>query len=215
MPSLSLNTPGQHIVLVGSTGSGKSEFAQTLLNMRGSILAIDTQDSLDKLTEVKTFHDPHGLGMRLKFYKRLRYIPKGEYRDREWWNFVFETFLHSSSKKKPRPRTLYIDEIYHIGYGISFPNQLPRAITTARQRKLSFVIATQRPRQIPMPVLSEASKIIVFYLSKFDDRKVISQFVRKDPKEMMRELEAQEDDYSFLVIDNRKGTYEKYPPIKL
>ena len=215
MASLDLNTPGQHIVLVGSTGSGKSEFAQAVLNMRESILAIDTQDSLDKLRDVKTFSDPHGLGVRLKFHKRLRYIPRGEYRDRDWWNFLFETFLHSSTKKKPKPRTLYIDEIYHIGYGISFPSQLPRSITTARQRKLSFVIATQRPRQIPMPVLSEASKIIVFYLSKFDDRKIISQYVRKDPREMMRELEDQEDDYSFLVIDNRKGTYEKYPPIKL
>lgn len=214
MAVLSIPKPGQHIVAIGSTGSGKSEFMQTMLNTQEKFFAIDTQDSLDRL-DAASFKDPHGLNIRLKIYNKLKYKPANTYRERDWWNYVIATLANSSTKKKPNPRVIYIDEIYHLGYGVSFPKELPKALTTCRQKKISWWIATQRPRQIPVPVLSEASKIYVFYLSKFEDMKYISGFGRLDPKELMKELKNQSDDYSFIEIDNRKGTWQKYPAIKL
>jgi len=211
---LSIPKPGQHIVALGSTGSGKSEFMQRLLTTQNNYLAIDTQDSLDRLN-APSFSDPHGLNVRLKLYKKLKYKPGNAYRERDWWNYVIATLANSSTKKKPKPRTVYIDEIYHIGYGSSFPAELPKALTTCRQKKISWWISSQRPRQIPVPVISESSKIYVFYLSKYDDMKYISGFGRQDPKELMQELQKLSDDYSFIEIDNRKGTWTKFPPIKV
>jgi len=205
---------GQHIVAVGSTGSGKSEFMQQLLKCYNYRFMIDTQDSLDKI-EGRSFTDPHGLAMRLKFYKSLKYKPGHEYREKDWWNYIFATIAHSSTKKKPKPRVVYIDEAYHVGRGTSYPAELPKAIQTTRQKQISWFVATQRPRQLPQEIFSEAAKVYVFYLSKFDDLVTVSKFGRQSDKELMKLLQDQTDDYSFIEIDNRKGTWTKYPPLKI
>jgi ABC-type dipeptide/oligopeptide/nickel transport system ATPase component len=210
---LTLPKIGQHIALVGSTGSGKSEFAQMLLRRYDSNFIIDTQDSLD--VEGRILHDPHGLQLKLKLFKKLHYVPSKKYMDRDWWDYVFQCLSASSSKKKPHPRVIYIDELYHLGYGSSFPVQIPKTLTTARQRSLSMFISTQRPRMIPMPVLSEATYIFVFYLSKWEDIELIASYGRKSKKDLIRELEHMEDDFSFIRINNRKGTWDKFPALKL
>lgn len=211
---LELPEYGRHIVAAGSTGSGKSFLMGAMLKKYENFFAIDTQDSLH-LPKSRVIKDLERLKMELFLFKKIHYTPKPELLEREYFDYLFKTVLDSSTKKKPRPRIIYIDEIYHVGYGTSFPRWLPKSITTARQRKLSFWIATQRPKQIPVPVLSEASKIYVFYLSKLDDAKYLSTFARSDPKELFNVLANQEDDYSFVIIDCRKGTWEKYPALKI
>jgi ABC-type dipeptide/oligopeptide/nickel transport system ATPase component len=208
---LELPPYNRHIVMVGSTGSGKSWLAESMLKYYDSYFAIDTQDSLE--IPGHRIISPDHLPFMLQVFKKLHYVPKPELLERDVFNFVFKTLLDSSSKKKPHQRVIYIDEIYHVGYGTAFPNWLPKAITTARQRQLAFWISTQRPRQIPIPIFSEASKIYVFYLSKEDDCKLISSFARTNKKELFETLLNQQDDYSFIEINCRKGTWEKYPPL--
>lgn len=213
MPTLELPAYGKHIVLAGSTGSGKSYMAEKMIKHYDSYFAIDTQDSL--AIPGHTLKTPGNLAMYLSWFKQLHYTPRPEYLHRDAFNYVFKTLLNSTTKKKPRPRICYIDEIYHVGYGTNFPAWLPKAITTARQRQLSFWIATQRPRQIPIPILSEASKIYVFYLAKLDDAKLIASFARENPKELFSVLANQQDDYSFVEIDCRKGSWQLFPPLKV
>jgi hypothetical protein len=213
MASISLPPYGQHLVFLGATGSGKTFLAETMLRYYESILAINSQDSLElKGFEVK---NPNSLNWSLPLCKKLIYTPKPEFLDKHSFNYVFKKFLESSSKKKPNPRICYIDEIYHCGYGNSFPQWLPKGLATARQKQLSFWISTQRPKAIPIPVLTEASKIFVFFLNREDDIKYVSGFARKDQKGFMQALYEQTDDHSFIVIDARKGEWEKYPKLKV
>ncbi len=206
---LTLPDYGQHIVFLGSTGSGKSYLAERMLAQFTTYLAIDTQNSLT-LNGARLLTSPAHLAWCLKWYKRLRYAPKLQYRTRDTWNSIFATLDESSSKRKPSPRVVYIDEIYHLGYGASFPSWLPRAIATARQKKISYWISTQRPRQIPLPVLSEASRMFVFYLSREDDIKYVSSFARTDSQALYNALLVQQNDYSFIEIDVRKGSWARY-----
>lgn len=209
---LQLPEYGKHLVFVGSTGSGKSYLAQKMLEHYERYFAIDTQDSLD--IEGKTINNPKNLRWILKFYPKIRYVPRLEYREKEVWDYIFEVLNDSSTRKKPNPRIVYIDEIYHLGYGANFPNWLPKAITTARQKKISYWIATQRPRNIPLPILTEASFIYVFYLSRDDDIKYLASFARKNPKQLYEALQGQENDYSFIEINVRTGEWQKYPKLK-
>lgn len=212
---------GRHIVFLGTNGSGKSVIAMKFLQNKQRYFAIDTQDGLDTGDTIlpakpKKIVTPQGLPLQLWLNKRIRYVPKPEYMERVWWDYVFKKFFESSTKKKPRPNTLYIDEIYHLGYGhANFPRWLPKMMTSARQRKLSLYICTQRPRMIPGEVITESAKIYVFFLSKEDDIKYVSGFVRKDKKGFEQELYNQQDDFSFFEIDTRKGTFRKFPAIKL
>lgn len=201
---------GQHLVFAGTTGAGKSYLAQEMLKKFDSYFAIDTQDSLS-LNAVK-IDNPKTLKLKLMVFKKIRYVPKPEYLHVSWWNYVFKSILETSTKKKPKPRIIYIDEIYHIGYGAGFPAWLPKAITTARQRKLSFWISTQRPSQIPMPVLSECARFFIFYLGYEEDIKKLAKFCRKgDLKDALMGLEY---DYSFIEVDRAKGTFVKHSKLK-
>jgi hypothetical protein len=147
-------------------------------------------------------------------YPKLIYNPTPELLEKDYWDYLFSSLLQSSTKRNLKPRICYIDEIYHLGYGYAnFPKWLAKSVTTARQRKISYWISAQRPRLIPPEVVTEASKIYVFYLSKADDMKFIASFARSDPKELFIALADQKDDYSFIEIDNRKGTWIKYPPL--
>jgi len=131
------------------------------------------------------------------------------------WNYLFDMLNDSSTKRKPRPRVIMLDEIYHIGYGTGFPKKLPVGITTARQKKLSYFINSQRPKNIPAPILSEASRIFIFYLNKEDDMKYMAGFAREDKKAFLEDLKAQKKDFSFIELDATTGTYQRRSPVKI
>jgi len=215
MAKLGLIKPGQHAVLLGSTGSGKSVLAQKIVECFEGKFVIDTQDSLN-FNDTKVIKEPERIEWLLKHHKAIQYIPKTEYRNKTSWNYVFQKINESSSKRKPVPRIVYIDEIRHIGYGNSYPSWLSANLVTARQKKISFLVAAQRPKNLPPEILTEASKLYVFYLSRAEDIKFVSEFSRTDPKALQAELNNMDaDDYNFLEIDVRKGTFVKYPKIQL
>lgn len=215
MPEL-LKLPeyGQHLVFAGSTGSGKTYLAQNLLRYYNSFFAIDSQDSLEGIKGMR-FHNPRSIGFLLRWIKKLHYIPKPEYLEREVFDYVFRELLESSTKRKPHPRIVYIDEIYHVGYGVNFPPWLPKAITTARQRKLSFWISTQRPAQIPIPIMSEATRMYVYMLNRDEDMKRVASYARTDKKGLYIQLLDQKKDHSFIEIDLTNGSWKKFPPLNI
>jgi len=197
---------GEHICFAGTTGSGKTYLAERMLSKLDNYFVIDTQDGMN-VPGVK-IDTPTGLKWKLWMFKKIRYVPKPEYLNKQAWEMVFKQILQSSSKKKQNKRIIYIDEIYHVGYGVNFPSWLPKAITTARQRKLSFWISTQRPSQIPLPILSECSRIFAFYLGYEEDIKKLSKFNRKG--DLKEAIMACKFDYSFIEIDRAKGNYVKH-----
>jgi hypothetical protein len=203
---------GEHIAFIGTTGSGKSLLAAELLAQFDHYFCIDTQDSLD-LPGSKVINSPANLELKLKLYNRIRYVPKSEYRNREAWNFVFYTLANSSSKKKPKPRIVYIDEVFHVGYGPSFPNELPKLATTGRQKKISLWISTQRPSMLPIPLLTECKRLYVFYLKYTEDIKKIGRLARGIT--LTKELEDLKLNYSFYEIDGVTGGYRHLAPISL
>lgn len=198
---------GQHVVFLGSTGSGKSYLAEKLLGYYDSFFLFDTQDSLN--IKAKSIKTPDQLKFWLKVEKRIKYIPKFEFRNKYAMNYVFDVLSQESKKSKPKPKIIYIDEIYHLGYGASFPVRLPQSIATARQKKQSFWVCTQRPKMIPLQVLTESTYIFVFYLSRKEDIKYISEFARNSDG-LFQDLSNQKNDFSFIRISVRDGTYEKF-----
>ena len=215
MGTLQIPPYGQHVLFLGTNGSGKSMLAEKMLQKVANFFAVDTQDGLDIVgTRIRSPDD-----WRLNFlthYPRIHYVPDPEHLERPIWDTLFRKLLNSSSKRKKHSRVMYIDEIYHIGYANSFPSWLSKSITTGRQKGLSYWISTQRPRMIPPELITEASLIFVFCLSKFDDKKFISSYAREEPKELMDALQKLRlDDHDFICINNRTGEWNHFSPIKL
>lgn len=204
MGIITLPEIGKHITFCGTTGSGKTFLAQEMLKSYDRYFIFDTQDSI-KLEDAVKLTSPENLKRKLRFFDKIRYVPELQYRTKEIFNLVTKTLFTSKYGKK---RIIYIDEIFHLGFGISFPDWLSRGISTARQKKISLWTASQRPTNIPMAILTESSRIYLFYLSYAEDIKKVSKFTRDERRflEVVKELKY---DYSFIEIDRIKGEWKK------
>jgi len=208
MNQISLPSLGEHICFCGTTGSGKSYLAQRMLEFYGRYFVFDTHGSIQLPDSVKV-SNPTNLRKKLVGFDKIRYVPALDYRTRDWYNEVIRKLMLDKAGKG---RIIYIDEIFHLGYGPSFPDWLSRGISTARQRKTSVWVASQRPMNIPMAILTEATKIYCFYLAYEDDIDKLSKFTRdrQNFKGGMRELKY---DHSFIEIDRVHGTWRKLPKL--
>ena len=196
---------GKHIIFLGSTGSGKSFLAKRLLRYYEKYFVFDMQENFDiKDNAVRYYKKPSDVINAIKRYvHKIVYQPNMEYHEIDINNYIIKTIVESSKPKKIKERILYIDEIYHLGYQNSFPSYLARGFALARQKKISLWVATQRPKNIPTNVLTEASRIYIFSLSKLDDIKYISEFApagrEKELQEVIRNLKREE--YKFIELD--------------
>lgn len=214
---------GQHLCFLGKTGSGKSKLAEKMI--AGLLykypstreFTIDTDDSVE-IKGAKTCTSPRQVKIWFNFISKIRYVPKFKYLDRDVWDDLIQWLCATSSMKNPKPLIIHINEIYRLGYGADFPRALPIAMATARKKQISMLIETQRPKAIPIPVLTESSKIFVWKLNRADDRKYIAGYVgggRENEKNFIDVLSRQKKDYSFIEIDTDSGEFTKFPPLKL
>ena len=210
MSVISLPKMGEHIIFCGTTGSGKTYLAQEMLKNYDRVFAFDTHNSLKIEDSVKII-SPENIVKKLWSFDKIRYVPKLEYRSKEWYNYVIKILM---TKKYGKNRVIYIDEIYHLGYGLNFPDWLSRGISTARQRKTSIWSSSQRPMNVPMAILTESRRIYLFYLSYAEDLKKISKFTR-DEKRFLEVIKELKYDYSFIELDRIKGEWRKLPKLTI
>lgn len=183
------------------------------------VFCIDTDDSLydsEAYKGAKVVRSPAEAKFWINFHNKIRYVPRREYKTRDEWDRLFDWLSSLSSKKKPKPMIIHINEIYRLGYGTNFPISIAETMATARKQKISMFIETQRPKAIPLLVLTEASRIFVWVLTREDDRKYIAGYTGGGKqKDFLSILNEQKLDFSFIEINTDDSTWEKYPPILL
>jgi len=209
MAAITLPALGEHIIFCGTTGSGKSYLAQEMLAHYERVFVFDTQDSLAIPGAVKII-DPVHITRKLRAFAKIRYVPKLEFRTKGDFNYILKVLMTNPHAHK---RIIYIDEIYHLGFGPSFPDWLSRGISTARHKGISVWTASQRPANIPLAVMTEARRIYLFYLSYAEDVKKIAKFTR-DEKNFLEEVENLKYDYSMIELDRVTGRWRKLQPLQ-
>ena len=201
---------GEHIIFCGTTGSGKTYLAEEMLKNYDRYFVFDTHGVFKDLEGAVLIKSPMNLKKKLKAFDKIRFVPDLEFRTKAFYNAVIKTLFTDKAGKN---KIIYVDEIFHLGYAQSFPDWLSKGISTARQRKTSLWTSSQRPANIPMAIITESRRIYLFYLSYAEDIKKISKFTR-DEKNLLREVELLEYDYSFIEIDRVKGSWRKLPKLK-
>jgi len=168
--------PGERLLVVGQTGSGKSVFAGRLLeHVRASpILVLDTKgertfDSIEQrvtLAQLKRMErgdlddyvcltpDEEEIGdpMALDAYVRWVY-------------------------RRLCPCCLYIDELYMLHAGTHAGPGIVGAYTRGRSRGLTLIGGSQRPSWVSRFALTESSAYAVFWLADQSDRKRLGEVI--------------------------------------
>lgn len=143
---------GEHIAVVGDTGSGKTFLVRELTDLRAYCVVFRTKGdnivfrNMHKTTRASTMDD---------LYKpRLLLHPKYEHQLREGYDLLERAYTQGGW-------TVVIDEQWYVEK-LGLRAMVERLLTQARSLHVSVVMGMQRPSQISRFILSQASHVFVF-----------------------------------------------------
>jgi hypothetical protein len=137
-------------------------------------------------------------------WKRGGRVAIAQVSDREQWGFLADcarTFYEKYGAK--RPRILYVDEQADFFEVMRLGGIFQQTARSGRERNITYVAATQRPRFIPKVLLTEVSRIYLFELEYSKDRDHMAEVG------IPKELAIKPEEHSFLYWD--KALKQKAP----
>lgn len=177
--------PDERVTLIGMTGSGKSTLAQYLLADEPRVVFVDPKSEMDSVAWNAREYDGNAYNQLLKG-RPGRYILRAPI-DQDYERY-FEQFYTLGRL------IVYIDEVYGVTAGRTRAgNWLTALYTRGRSRQIAVWAATQRPRWIPLFILSEANWLFLFRLQLEADREAVASIM--GPKALI----SPPDQYGFWI----------------
>jgi hypothetical protein len=210
--------PGEHVVAVGQTGSGKSVMMQELIRAApvAPVFVMDSKaddgflnlNRSDETLEVFEGNvDEFAKFIRQPPRKFADYIiirpPLIEVTDPDALD-EYIALIHVHFKNKC---VIVVDELYMLHKNGRAGPGLSGALTRGRSKGHSLFGATQRPSWISRFCISEMSHYFIFRLMEIDDRKRFSH-IGYDKNKML-------DRYHYFQYNSKTGEGGEFPPLLL
>lgn len=166
---VSLPRYDKRTAVIGSTGSGKTQFAVWLLSQRDFterpwIIFDFKGDELIGSIGAQQISIEAAPPTRPGLYV-VRPIPERD--DKLVEAFLWKIWENGNTG-------IYVDEGYMLG---RFNSALNACLTQGRSKHIEMIVLSQRPVWMPKFVFSEANYFAVFNVSLLDDRKVIQTYL--------------------------------------
>lgn len=155
-------------ILCGQTGSGKTTLAEMLLRefyYQGKYIVVyDAKGMIDwSGVEIHSTFDT----LVKSDHRFLVYCPTIQEINFAFQEKFFEWVYLCGN------RVLYVDEVYSVARGDVYPQYYHACITRGREKGITTLSSTQRPKRIPQTILSESEHGYFFTLTLPQDRKAI------------------------------------------
>lgn len=150
---------GEHVIIVGDTGSGKTFLTSKILPLRQHVIVLRTKPddikfdgfrTVDLLRKVGGFFDNAG-------HKVNRYLlyPDYDLQGRE----IFQSF---EKAWREGGWTIAVDETYYLTHELKLERQLNKLLTQGRSKHITVVCGMQRPVFISRFAMSQATHAFIF-----------------------------------------------------
>jgi DNA helicase HerA-like ATPase len=200
---------GQHITMVGATGSGKTTLALKLLEYREFMIVLATKnrdESLYPKLEAKGYllTDQTDLDWhqtpKVIFRPKLA-SPSGEAKEEQ--KEAFQRVLVDVFNEGGW--SLYGDEIRYLADNLGLRVELETLWLQGRSNHTSMIVATQRPVSIPVIAFESATHIFLFRMTDKKNIDRASEFGGADV-DLIRHTLPRLPRYEVLYVDTRDGT---------
>ena len=194
-------TLGEHCFIAGRTGSGKTYLLNAMamhVSDRFNVIVHDTKGTdifskyriYTRLDELITSKEVNKIGIFV-------YRPDFEELEMSYYNRFYEWIYYRKNC------IVIIDEAMQVCESVSkYPSYLKGILTRGREYNISAWVCTQRPKTLPLFLLSEATKFFVFGLNLLDDRKRIVEITGRE--EFLRHEACK---YCFRYYDIKRNEY--------
>lgn len=201
---------GEHITIVGTTGSGKTVLMRELLEDRDYTAVLGTKNEDPELYgpyeargyEITTEFNPNPDAdqSRIIFRPRLRTPNKaGLKRQGEAFEaMLFEVWEYGGW-------TVAADELYVLCDKLGLADIFEQFWSAGRTNHITVVGATQLPVSIPLMAFDQAKHLFLFRNTDQYRIKRMSEFAGADSR-VLRELIPRLPRHEFVYIDTREGT---------
>lgn len=207
---------GEHVSVLGPTGSGKTHLALSLLPSRRFVVVAGTKPKDPLLS---------ALLRRPQRYRRVEKWPPPlppklmprvllwpQWRERKpldtvaRQSLVFgETF---DGVFKAGGWALYLDEVAYFANTLGLERSLKNLWTNARSLGISVIGSTQRPAHVPLELYSQSTHVMVFRCADKRDLRRLGEIGNVDSDAMMAVVPTL-GRYEFIWVDARTGTMAK------
>lgn len=177
--------PNKHVLICGSTGTGKSFLCENYLRGYDYVIKIDTKNETEErynmgvspwagLTEGYDFSVVYDLE-ELPYIetKKIIFVPPFDFSIEDYNRLFFWIFTRKNT-------IVWIDELMSFTSAHSYPIELKRLMTQGRSKNIGMWCCTQRPSGIPVIVPANCHYFFVFDLTLNKDRKTIVENTGQD-----------------------------------
>lgn len=191
---------GQHIGVIGPTGSGKSWAVADILNLRRHVVVVATKSKDRTLDErYKDFvkrntWPPDWTEKKVLFWKKPKRL--GDFREQQI--AVYELM---DDVYRRGGYTISFDDLFYVSETLKLKRPLQMLYTQVRSQNASIVANMQRPAWVPLEAVSQVTYLIVFRIHDRQDIDRIAEGMGLDRKTLASQVsELQQYEFLFLEI---------------
>lgn len=161
--------PNQRTLIIGMTGSGKSQLAEYLCREFNSLIVLDYKHEIEweGFKILNSMRELSRCGMSEEYNRVILRVPY------DWEKKEYDTFFKWVLNRKNT--RVYADEGMVIGDNATFPKHLKICTVVGRSLGIGLIITVQRPATIPKFLMTDSEHKLIFYLQDETDRERVEK----------------------------------------